>query len=75
LLKRIPGSKEGQQRWRPVENWEEVEGQRLKFAAEKAEEERLKQENEVLARDAPHLDRRRAGNYLEAINDFNDKKL
>lgn len=75
LLKRIPGSKEGQQRWKPVENWEEVEVQRLKFADEKAEEQRLKRENAVLARDAPHLDRRRAGNYLEAINDFNDNKL
>ena len=28
----------------------------------------------MIARDAPHLDRRRAGNYLEAINDFNDNK-
>ena len=36
--------------------------------------ERLRQENSVIARDAPHLDRRRAGNYLEAINDFNDNK-
>jgi hypothetical protein len=72
MLKRIPGSKEGQQRWRPVENWEEVEGQRLKFAEEKAEEDRLKKENAQIAKDIPHQERRRAGNYLEEIKQYNE---
>ena len=74
MLKRIPGAERGQPHWKPVENWEEVEAQRAKYAQEEADAERLKQENAVIARDAPHLDRRRAGNYLEAINDFNDNK-
>jgi hypothetical protein len=35
----------------------------------------MKQQNEQLAQHAPHQERRRAGNYLEAINEFNGSKL
>jgi hypothetical protein len=32
----------------------------------------MKEQNEQLAKNGMHQDRRRAGNYLEAITDFNN---
>jgi hypothetical protein len=42
------------------------------YEKEAADAQRMKQENEELARRSMHQDRRRAGNHLEAINDFNN---
>ena len=65
-----PGEKAGE--WDPVEDVEEARKLKAMYEKEAADAQRMKQENEELARRSMHQDRRRAGNHLEAINDFNN---
>lgn len=55
----------------PVQSWEESQQLLQQMADDQALAERLAQENQQLNQNTPHRDRRRAGNMLEAISEYN----
>ena len=61
--------------WFTVEDIEEANQLKARFEEDAAAAQKMEQENKVLAQNAPHADRRRAGNFDQAINDFNGNKL
>ena len=58
----------------PVDNIEEMQQLSAQNEQESAAAEKMREQNEQLAKNGMHQDRRRAGNYLEAITDFNNNQ-
>jgi len=57
-----------------VDNWEEHQQLMQQRQQEQADEQNVRQQNQQLQQHQPHQDRRRAGNQLEAIEDFNQNQ-
>ena len=53
---------------------EEAQQLKARYEDEALAAQKMKQENDVIAQHAPHQDRRRAGNFNEAIQKFNGNK-
>ena len=58
----------------PVQSWEENQQLLQQMAEDQALAERIAQENQQLQQNTPHRERRRAGNQLEAIEEWNQAR-